>query len=85
MDYNQLVRQVNEMDDLSACLNTEIIRLEDLYARMGSEWKGPAADEFRKQLMKLIADMKRTKESISNASREIENVANIARNGGGAW
>lgn len=76
INYNKVVRQANEMSDLSRDLNSEIRKLENLLAQIKREWYGPASDEFQKQLIMLIADMKTTKYNMSSVSSTIKNVAN---------
>lgn len=76
INYNKVVRQANEMSDLSRDLNGEIGKLENLLAQIKREWYGPASDAFQKQLIMLIADMKTTKYNMSSVSSTIKNVAN---------
>ena len=85
MDKNLVIQQAGKLSDMSADLDAEILKLENLYSRIGTQWQGPASDTFRKQLLQLITDMKRTKDSISRTSNAIRDVANGAGNGGGAW
>lgn len=76
INYNKVVRQANEMSDLSRDLNSEIGKLENLLAQIKREWCGPASDAFQKQLIMLIADLKTTKYNMSSVSSTIKNVAN---------
>ena len=76
INYNKVVRQANEMSDLSRDLNSEIGKLENLLAQIKREWYGPASAAFQKQLIMLIADMKTTKYNMSSVSSTIKNVAN---------
>ena len=45
-------------------VNQEVNRLENLQARIKSEWCGYASDAFRNQLSMVIADLKATRESL---------------------
>lgn len=76
INYNKVIRQANEMSDLSRDLNSEIGKLENLLDQIKREWYGPASDAFQKQLIMLIADMKTTKYNMSSVSSTIKNVAN---------
>ena len=71
-----MIRQADEMNDLSRDLNAEILRLENLLAQIKREWYGPASDAFQQQLTMLIADMKTTRYNMSSVSSSIKNVAN---------
>lgn len=75
INYNNVVLQANEIKDLSENLGREIANLENLLSRIKSEWFGPASDEFQKQILILIADMKTTKYDMSSVSTTIKNVA----------
>ena len=75
INYSRVVRQANEINDLSSSLNTEIAKLENLLAQIKREWYGPASDAFQKQLIMLIADMKTTKYNMSSVSSTVKNVA----------
>ena len=68
------------MTDLSRQINSEIIRLENLLARIKREWYGPASDAFQQQLIMLIADMKTTRYNMTSVSTSIKNVANRIQN-----
>ena len=80
INYNKVIRQADEMSDLSSDLNREIGKLEDLLTQIKCEWYGPASDAFQNQLIMLIADMKTTKYNISSVSGTIKNVANRIQN-----
>lgn len=76
IDHSKVIRQADEMNDLSRDLNAEILRLEALLSQIKCEWCGPASDAFRQQLIMLIADMKTTRYSMSSVSSSIKNAAN---------
>ena len=76
INHSKVIRQADEMSDLSRDLNSEIVKLENLLAQIKREWYGPASDAFQKQLIMLIADMKTTKYNMSSVSSTIKNVAN---------
>lgn len=74
--HSKVIRQADEMNDLSRDLNAEILRLETLLSQIKCEWYGPASDAFQQQLIMLIADMKTTRYNMSSVSSSIKNVAN---------
>ena len=76
INYSRVIRQANEINDLSSSLNTEIVKLENLLAQIKREWYGPASEAFQRQLIMLIADMKTTKYNMSSVSSTVKNVAN---------
>lgn len=76
INHSKVIRQADEMNDLSRDLNAEILRLENLLAQIKREWYGPASDAFQQQLIMLIADMKTTRYNMSSVSSSIKNVAN---------
>ncbi len=80
INHSKVIRQADEMTDLSKHLNNEIIRLENLLARIKREWYGPASDAFQQQLIMLIADMKTTRYNMTSVSTSIKNVANRIQN-----
>ncbi len=76
INHGKVIRQADEITDLSKQLNREITGLENLLARIKSEWYGPASEAFQQQLIMLIADMKTTRYNMSSVSSTIKNVAN---------
>jgi len=80
INHSKVIRQADEMTDLSRQINSEIIRLENLLARIKREWYGPASDAFQQQLIMLIADMKTTRYNMTSVSTSIKNVANRIQN-----
>lgn len=80
INHSKVIRQADEMADLSRQINSEIIRLENLLARIKREWYGPASDAFQQQLIMLIADMKTTRYNMTSVSTSIKNVANRIQN-----
>ena len=76
INHSKVIRQADEMNDLSRDLNAEILRLENLLSQIKREWYGPASDAFQQQLIMLIADMKTTRYNMSSVSSSIKNVAN---------
>ena len=75
INYNNVMSQANDIKILSNDLGKEIANLENLLSQIKSEWCGPASEEFQKQLLMLIADMKTTKYNMTNVSSTIENTA----------
>ena len=75
INYDRVVKQANQINNLSNDLGKEITKLENLLARIKNEWCGPASAEFQKQLISLIQDMKDTKYNMSSVSSTIKNVA----------
>ena len=47
INHSKVIRQADEMNDLSRDLNAEILRLENLLAQIKREWYGPASDAFQ--------------------------------------
>ena len=80
INHSKVIRQADEMTDLSRQINSEIIRLENLLARIKREWYVPASDAFQQQLIMLIADMKTTRYNMTSVSTSIKNVANRIQN-----
>ena len=80
INHSKVIRQADEMTDLSRQINSEIIRLENLLAQIKREWYGPASDAFQQQLIMLIADMKTTRYNMTSVSTSIKNVANRIQN-----
>lgn len=76
INHSKVIRQADEINDLSRDLNAEILRLENLLSQIKREWYGPASDAFQQQLIMLIADMKTTRYNMSSVSSSIKNVAN---------
>lgn len=76
INHSKVIRQADEMNELSRDLNDEILRLENLLSQIKREWYGPASDAFQQQLIMLIADMKTTRYNMSSVSSSIKNVAN---------
>lgn len=76
INYNYVLAQADGINELAAYLDKEIIKLENLLARIKNEWKGPASDEFQNQLLMLLADMRVTRNKMSGVSSSIKDVAN---------
>lgn len=76
INYKKVIRQADEMNDLSRDLNNEISALEDLLSQIKRDWCGPASEAFQQQLIMLIADMKTTRYNMASVSTSIKNVAN---------
>lgn len=76
INYNKVISQANEMNDLAFDLGREITKLDNLLAQVKNEWCGPASEAYQKQLVMLIADIKVTKSSMLSVSNTIKNVAN---------
>ena len=77
INYNQAITQANNIKGLSTELNNEIASLESLLARVKSEWKGPASDEFQRRLQMMITDMKITRDDMSSVSSSIKAEATV--------
>ncbi|MBQ8741961.1 MAG: WXG100 family type VII secretion target [Clostridia bacterium] len=75
INYSKVIRQADDIEELSRDLNREIGRLENLLSQIKREWCGPASEAFQNQLTMLIADMKATKHGMSNVSGTIKDVA----------
>lgn len=75
INYGQVIRQANTINNLSTDLDREVRSLENILTNIRSDWKGPASIAFQKHLTILIADMKQTKYSMSSVSSTIKNVA----------
>ena len=75
INYSKVIGQANDIKDLSNDLNGEINKLEKHLATVANEWKGPASDEYQKQLKNLIKRMKSTKTQMSNLATTIKTVA----------
>jgi WXG100 family type VII secretion target len=75
INYNQVVGQANAICDLSGDLDREIQKLENILNSVESSWKGPASTAYQNHLKILIADMRKTKYSMSSVSSTIINVA----------
>lgn len=76
INHSKVIRQADEMNDLSKDLNAEILKLETLLSQIKHEWYGLASEAFQDQLIMLIADMKTTRYNMSSVSSSIKNVAN---------
>ena len=76
INYDKVVKQANQINNLSNDLGKEITKLENLLARIKNEWCGPASTEFQKQLIILLQDMRTTRKNMSGISSTIKNVAN---------
>ena len=79
IDYSCAVAQADDINQLSNYLDKEILKLENLLARIRNEWKGPASDAFQNQLLMLIADMRTTRNQMSGVSSSIMDAANRLR------
>lgn len=75
INYSQVVGQANTINNLSGDLDREIQKLENMLNSVGSNWKGPASTAYQNHLKLLIADMRKTKYSMSSVSSTIKNVA----------
>ena len=75
INHSQVVRQANKISDLSDDLSNQIVNLEVILASVNSNWNGPASKQYQNHLKLLIADMKKTKHSMSRVASTIKNVA----------
>ena len=75
INYTQVVNQANTINNLSGDLDREIQKLDSILSSVRSNWRGPASTAFQNQLTLLIADLKKTKYSMSSVSSTIKNVA----------
>ena len=75
INYSRTINQAEDIKDLSRDLGTEIEELQNLLSNVKNDWKGPASEAFQKQLKLLIADMKATKESMSDVASDIKAAA----------
>ena len=76
INCGQVVGQANTIDNLSSDLDREIQKLDNILNSVRSNWKGPASTAYQNHLTLLIADMRKTKYSMSSVSSTIKNVAN---------
>lgn len=76
INHSRVIQQANQIYYLSNDLQTEISRLERILNTSREEWKGPAADEYRKQLSNLIIKMRRIKTKMYSVSQSIKTNAN---------
>lgn len=75
INYGQVIGQANTINNLSGDLDREIQKIENILNSIGSNWKGPASTAYQNHLKLLIADMRKTKYSMSSVSSTIKNVA----------
>ncbi|MBR4357542.1 MAG: WXG100 family type VII secretion target [Butyrivibrio sp.] len=75
INYSQVIRQADTINNLSSDLDREIRKLDSMLNASRSSWIGPAATAYYNHLTLLIADMKKTKYSMSSVSSTIKNVA----------
>jgi len=80
INYSKVIRQANDIKELSNDLRDEISRMEKHLATIANEWKGPASNEYQKQLNRLISKMKITKTKMTTLSTTIKSVANNIQN-----
>ena len=79
INYNQVIKQANQIKTLSEDLDREIRKLNDILNSTKSDWKGPASTTFQNHLSLLIDDMKNTKKSMANVSSTIKYIAREIR------
>ncbi len=75
INYGQVIGQANKISDQASDLNREIQKLEQILRSIQSSWKGPASTAYQNHLTLLIADMRKTKSSMTSVSSTIKNVA----------
>lgn len=75
INYSQVVGQANTINNLSGDLDREIQKLESILNSVRTNWKGPASTAYQNHFTILIADMRKTKYSMSSVSSTIKNVA----------
>lgn len=75
INYGQVIGQANEIENLSRELNDQINALNNIFNSIGTDWSGPASNEFRRKLSALIENINHTKSSMSNVSSTIRYVA----------
>lgn len=75
INYGQVIGQANTINNLSGDLDREIQKLDNILNSVRSNWKGPASVAYQNHLTLLIADMRKTKYSMSSVSSTIKNVA----------
>lgn len=79
INYSQVIRQADTINNLSVDLDREIQRLDSILTSLQSNWRGPASTAFQNHLILLIADLRKTKYSMSSVSTTIKNVATRIR------
>ena len=80
INQRTVTNQANTISNLADDLGREITTLENLLANVKSNWIGPASDEYKKQLVKLIDHMKATKKDMKNVATDIKNAAKKIQN-----
>ena len=74
--YNKIRSNANTVSNLSSDIKKQITKLNQLYSKVKSEWKGPAADEFLKHLNRLILELTTTRDAMTKVSSTITSTAN---------
>ncbi|MBR2944724.1 MAG: WXG100 family type VII secretion target [Clostridia bacterium] len=78
-DYSKAISQVEQIHNLESDLDCKILSLEILRDKMKNEWRGPASEEFQNRLSKIISDIQKTKQSMSDVSNAMERAAKNLR------
>ena len=80
INYSYVISQANDIQNLSGDLSYEINKLETILSQIKTNWYGPASEEYQRQLLRLINDMKSTKNDMSSLSSRIKDAALNIRN-----
>ena len=75
INYNQVIRQADVINNLSDDLKREMDKLKNILNSIRGDWEGPASREFQKKLTVLIGNVENSKNSMSSVSRTIKNIA----------
>lgn len=75
INYNKVIRQTNEIDDLGDELKRVADSLGDLMGEIPSAWRGDASEAYLRQCEGLKVNMKSTSRDINNIADLIKRVA----------
>lgn len=78
-DYSKAISQAEQIHNLASDLDCKILSLEILRDKMKNEWRGPASEELQNRLSKIISDIQKTKQSMSDVSNAMERAAKNLR------
>ena len=79
INYEQVIRQANIINDLSDELRREKDNLNNILTSIGRDWEGPAATVDKNKLSSPVDNVENTKNSMSSASGTIRSIATRIR------
>ena len=79
INYEQVIRQANIINDLSDELRREKDNLNNILTSIGRDWEGPASTVYKNKLSSLVYNVENTKNSMSSASGTIRSIATRIR------